>query len=207
MSMEFYEAVNTRRTVRRFQSKPVEEKKIRRVLEAGYKAPSNAHLKYWEFILMKDPENRRKALADAMGARNLDDPDEIEKLVESFEEKELKKVYRKSLTVQLTMMLEAPEVLLVCYKMPKKLEEVERMFDLNNLASVWMCIENIVLAMATEGLFGCTYTPYKTENLKRFLGIPSDYEVAVVLPFGYPLSQPQKQPDVLMDSKIHIDRW
>lgn len=205
--MEFYKTVNTRRTVRRFKNKPVEEDKIRRVLDAGFKAPSNAHLKFWEFILLKNPENRRKALSDALGARNLSEGDEVESLIAKFEEKELKEVYRRSLPVQLTMMLEAPEVLLVCYQMKKELGEVERLFDLNNLASVWMCIQNIVLAMAVEGLFGCTYTPYQTKDLKKYLGIPEDYEVAVVLPFGYPKNHPGLQPDNLTDSRIHVDKW
>jgi nitroreductase len=38
--MEFYEAINKRRTVREFESKPVEADKIQRVLEAGLKSPS-----------------------------------------------------------------------------------------------------------------------------------------------------------------------
>jgi nitroreductase len=205
--MDFYETINMRRTVRHFQDKPVEEEKIRRVLDAGFKAPSNAHLKYWEFILLKEPANRRKALADALGARNLSKSGEVEELVARFEEEELREVYRKSLPVQLTMMLKAPEVLLVCYQMNKRLGDIERLFDLNNLASVWMCIQNIVLAMAAEGLFGCTYTPYDTKGLKEYLGIPEDYEVAVVLPFGYPEKHPGLQPDSLPDSRMHIDKW
>lgn len=205
--MEFYKTVNTRRTVRHFLEKPVEKDKIRRILDAGFKAPSNAHLKYWEFILLKNHDNRRKALAEALGARNLSKGKEVEELISRFDDEELQKVYRKSLPVQLSMMLEAPEVLLVCYQMKKRLKDVERLFDLNNLASVWMCIQNIVLAMAAEGIYGCTYTPYETEGLKHFLGIPEDYEVAVVLPFGYPEDHPGLQPDSLTDSRIHFDKW
>lgn len=58
--LEFYEAVNKRRSVREFQSRPVEEEKLLRVLEAGLKAPSNNHLRQWEFLLVKDPEQRVK---------------------------------------------------------------------------------------------------------------------------------------------------
>lgn len=54
--MEFYETVSRRRTIRRFQATPVEEAKVSRVLEAGLKAPCNAHLKYWEFILLRSCE-------------------------------------------------------------------------------------------------------------------------------------------------------
>jgi len=49
-------------------------------------------------------------------------------------------------------MLEAPELLLVCYRM-KRSNACTSLFELNPLASVWMCIENVMLALADEGLF------------------------------------------------------
>ena len=205
--MEFYEVVSKRRTVREFQTRPVEEEKIRRILEAGLKAPANAHLRLWEFVLLRDPENRRKALVDGLKARDLKDRNRIEKLVGTMEYEELKEVYRKALPVQLTMMLEAPELLVVCYRMRKPLTEVKTLFELNNLASVWCCIENTVLAMAAEGLYGCTYSPYGTIGLKEYLGIPGDYEVAVLIPFGYPKQSPRISEPVSLEEKLHIDKW
>jgi len=58
--MEFYETVSRRRSVREFQPRPVEAEKLRRVLEAGLKAPSHNHLREWEFILLKDVERRKE---------------------------------------------------------------------------------------------------------------------------------------------------
>jgi len=205
--MEFYEAVRKRRTVREYGKKPVEEEKIRRVLAAGLRAPANAHLKDWQFILLRDPENRRRALVDALHARDLKDKEGIEALIKTMPYEELKEVYRKSLPLQLTMMLEAPELLLVCYRMRKPLGEVKTLFELNNLASVWCCVENIVLAMATEGLYGCTYSPYDTSGLKKYLGLPPDMEIAVLIPMGYPRAQPEERPLKDLNARLHIDRW
>jgi|WetSurMetagenome_2_1015567.scaffolds.fasta_scaffold391477_2 nitroreductase len=204
--MEFYEVIKTRRTVREFQSRPVEDDKVKRVLEAGLMAPSNAHLKYWEFILLRDREGRKNAVIEGLKARDMKNKEEIEKFLASFEDETLKRVYRKSLPLQLTMMLEAPELLIVCYKM-KPLSECGRLFDLNSLASAWMAIENIVLAMAAEGLFGCTYTPYDSEGLKRHLGIPEGYEIAAVIPFGYPAVIPEPWGFATPERGLHIDRW
>jgi nitroreductase len=204
--MEFSEVIQTRRTVREFQSRPVEEGKVRRVLEAGLAAPSNAHLKYWEFILLRDRTLRRRAVVEGLRARDLKDEGEIEKFLASFEDERLKDVYRKSLPLQMTMMLEAPEVLIVCTKM-KPLGAIKSLFELNPLASAWMAIENIVLAMAAEGLFGCTYTPYETEGLKKHLGVPAGYEIAAVIPFGYPAKIPEPREGEVLDARLHIDRW
>jgi len=204
--MEFYETVARRRTVREFQPTPIAPEKIMRVLEAGLMAPSNGHLKYWEFVLLRDTERRREALANHLKARDVKDKDEIEKIVEGKSNNALKEVYRKSLPVQLTMMLKAPELLIVCYKMTP-LAEVKTLFQLNLLASVWMCIENIMLALASEGLYGCTYTPYEAEGLKTHLGIPSGYEVAAVIPFGYPAKMPDANEQETLAPRLHINRW
>jgi nitroreductase len=204
--MEFYEVISKRRTVREFRPEPVEDRKIKRVLEAGLTAPSNAHLKYWEFILLRDKEGRKNAVIDSLKARDMKGKEEIERFLASFEDEALKRVYRKSLPLQLTMMLEAPELLIVCYKM-KPLDACHRLFDLNPLASVWMCIENIMLAMASEGLYGCTYTPYDSEGLKTHLGVPDCYEIAAVIPFGYPAALPEPWDGERLEAKLHIDRW
>jgi nitroreductase len=204
--MEFYEAVSKRRTVRQFQSRPVENEKIKRVLKAGLMAPSNAHLKYWEFILLRDVESRKDALTAGLKARDMKDREEIEKFLASFEDETLKRVYRRSLPLQLTMMLEAPGLLIVCYRM-KPLAACRRLFDLNPLASAWMCIENIMLAMAAEGLFGCTYTPYDSEGLKKHLAVPDGYEIAAVIPFGYPAGRLEPWDGEKLDPRMHVDRW
>ena len=204
--MEFYESVKKRRTVRKFQPTPVEEEKVIRILEAGLKAPSNAHLKYWEFILLRDPGKRRESIVKGLKARDLKDKEEIKRFIEPLGEETLKEVYRRALPLQLTMMLEAPELLIVCYKM-KPLSEVKTYFELNPLASVWMCIENIMIAMAAEGLYGCTYTAYDTDGLKKHLGIPDGYEVASVIPFGYPREKQTSRKSETLEDRLHIDRW
>ena len=204
--MEFYEAVKRRRTVREFSEKAVPEEAVRRVLAAGLKAPSNAHLKSWQFILLRDRQKRARAVAEKLKARDMKDREEIERFLARFDEAELKKVYRRSLPRQQAMMLEAPELLLVCYK-AKPLAECRTLFELNPLASVWMCIENIMLALVAEGLFGCTYTPYETGGVKEFLGVPAGYEIAAVIPFGFPKEPPQGGESENLDLRLHIDGW
>jgi 5,6-dimethylbenzimidazole synthase len=104
------------------------------------------------------------------------------------------------------MMLEAPELPVVCYRM-KPLAACRTLFELNPLASVWMCVENIMLALAAEGLFGCTYTPYDADGLKKHLGVPSGFEIASVIPFGYPRAGPGPVEDEALEKRLHVDAW
>jgi nitroreductase len=204
--MDFYDVLKKRRTVREFQGKAVPEEAVRRALAAGLRAPCNAHLKSWQFILLRDPETRDKAVVERLKARDMKGEEEIERFVARFDDAELKKVYRRSLPRQQSMMLEAPELLLVCYRQ-KPLSDCRTFFELNPLASAWMCIENIMLALAAEGLFGCTYTPYESKGLKEFLGVPEGFEIAAVIPFGFPKEPPGENESEDLAARLHVDGW
>jgi nitroreductase len=67
--MNVMEAIAGRRSVRSFSSRPIEEEKLLRVLEAGRLAPSARNMQDWKFVVVRDPDLRRK-LAEA--AKNQD---------------------------------------------------------------------------------------------------------------------------------------
>ena len=54
--MEFYEAIEKRRTIRKFKA-PATKEQIMRIIVAGTKAPSGANQQRWEFILVEDPDS------------------------------------------------------------------------------------------------------------------------------------------------------
>jgi nitroreductase len=58
--MDVYEAIKLRKSVRSYLSKPVEEDKLQRVLEAGRLAPSARNTQEWRFVVARDEETRRK---------------------------------------------------------------------------------------------------------------------------------------------------
>ncbi len=62
--MDLYEAIKTRKSVRRFRNLPVEEETVTKLLEAARLAPSANNSQEWRFVVVRDPETR-KALADA----------------------------------------------------------------------------------------------------------------------------------------------
>lgn len=70
-----------------------------------------------------------------------------------------------------------------------------------------MCIENTVLATTAEGLFACTYTPYDAEGLMKVLGVPAGWQVAALIPFGYPRTPPNPVEAEDLDSRLHVDAW
>jgi nitroreductase len=61
--MEVFDAIKTRRSIRKYKSEPIPEEKLRTILEAGHLAPSAGNRQPWRFIVVQDME-RKKALAE-----------------------------------------------------------------------------------------------------------------------------------------------
>jgi len=53
------ELIRTRRSIRRYQDRPVPDEMIEQLLEAARWAPSSTNSQPWEFIVVRDPELRR----------------------------------------------------------------------------------------------------------------------------------------------------
>jgi nitroreductase len=205
--MEFYDVIEKRRTIRGFSPEIVPKEKILKILEAGLKAPTYNHLREWDFILISDDSIRQNIVS----SEKMPDGYEIDELQRTFKDHDIvaKEMYIDALPKQKRMILTAPEVLIVVYKPKTKVVESSRIYDLNCLASVWCCIENILLAMAEENLFGVTFVPQYTDQLKSALGIPSELEVAAIIPFGYKghNAKQLKQKEINLHCKIHYNHW
>lgn len=61
MTVDFFDAVDTRRTVRDFLPDPVPREVLARCLDAARKAPSSSNLQPWEFVVVRSPEARAEA--------------------------------------------------------------------------------------------------------------------------------------------------
>jgi nitroreductase len=205
--MQFYNVIDKRRTIRDFSPEGVPEIKIHRIIEAGLKAPTYNHLREWDFILIKDTWVRRKIIFTDQIQDEYSE-DELQKIFKDHDSA-AKEMYINALPKQKRMILTAPEVLVVIFKPKTKVSDSKRVYDLNCLASVWCCIENILLAMAEEDLYGVTFVPQHTEKLNVLLGIPDELEIASIIPFGYKADDVEilKQKVIDISARIHLNKW
>jgi len=70
--LEVSEAIQARKSVRSFDSKPVPEDVLTRVLEAGRFAPSAKNYQPWHFVVVKD-QKKREVLSEGKYAKFLKD--------------------------------------------------------------------------------------------------------------------------------------
>ena len=64
----FVDAIRTRKSVREYLDKPVEDEKLNVILEAARLAPSASNRQEWRFVVVRDPKTRRK-LAEAASSQ------------------------------------------------------------------------------------------------------------------------------------------
>ena len=58
--MDILDLLKSRRSIRIYQDKPIPQDLLFQILEAGRWAPSGANLQPWHFIVVTDPETRKK---------------------------------------------------------------------------------------------------------------------------------------------------
>ena len=65
--MNVMDAIKTRKSVRAYLDKPVEDVKVNIVLEAGRLAPSASNRQEWRFVVVRESETRKKLAEAAAG--------------------------------------------------------------------------------------------------------------------------------------------
>jgi nitroreductase len=207
--MDVYEAMRVRHTIRDFDPRPVDRETLARVLEAGIAAPSNDHTKSWDFVLVEDRQRRLELLA---GIKKEVGREEVEAFLGDWAMEESQRaMYFDGVPKQHRMLFSAPALLVPAFVCPGELLEPESLSALNAFASMWCCIENVLVAAASEGIMGVTRIPFDQERplIKRVLGIPRGVEVPCYLALGYPARDARihEVPARGIEKRLRIDHW
>lgn len=208
--MNITEAIHARRTVRDFQARPVDRAILERIVDAGLQAPSNDHLRAWEFVVVDEPARRLELLAKV---RREFPEEEVASWLDSWGSADpvQRAMYLDGVPKQHRMLLTAGTLLVPCFRQASPLLQPKCLSDLNGFASIWCCIENMLLAAAAEGIFGVTRIPFPEEitHLRQTLGIPPDYEVACYLALGHPAPNAARPHQLAASAKerIRLEHW
>ena len=208
--MDLYTAINQRRTIRDFEDRKVDREIIYRILEAGLQAPTNDHMRNWEFITIEDKKNKADIVHRIV--RNTT-KEQVANIIENWHMNDDCQVgmYMDAIPKQYSMLYHASCIILPLFKQNWPLLQPESLSSLNPFASIWLCIENILLAATAEGLGVSLRIPFEKEldYLKELLHYPEDYYIPCYLGIGYPAKDaviiPQKQFNI--KDKVHINTW
>ena len=54
--MELFEAINQRKTIRDFENEVISKEILEKIISAGLKAPTNDHMRDWQFVVVTDKD-------------------------------------------------------------------------------------------------------------------------------------------------------
>lgn len=207
--MNVYEAIAARRTIRDFEERPVAMPVIEKIIAAGLKAPTNNHLRQWKFVIVEGKEER----AGILRVKNMADKDECEAMLDGFgmTDQVQRDMYRKAMPRQFSMLYNAGCLILPFFKVSEPLLKPSSLSSLNDFASIWCCIENMLLAAASEGILGVTRIPMReeSEHIQTVIGHPDAYVMPCYLALGYPAANASipEQKAAHAKDRIRINSW
>lgn len=210
--MDIYTAINTRRTIRDFEDRPIEMGIIEKIIDAGLKAPTNDHMRDWEFVLVYDKSVRGDILRIIPETTPLTKTGTDEMLnAWGMTDIVQRNMYLDAVPKQQAMLYNAGCLILPFFRHNGSLLQPKTLSSLNGFASIWCCIENMLLAAAAEGIFGVTRIPQGEEpqHIKSVIYYPDDYVLPCYIGLGYPSKDAiiNCQKEVSAKEKIHTDKW
>jgi nitroreductase len=170
--MDLFEAMKTRRSVRKYSDKPVEDEKLQQVLESVRLAPSWANYQCWRLVVVKD-----KAVKEQISALSY---------VESY----FASKGNKS-NPSMKALADAPVVIVLCADP----ERSGAIWGQNYyLVDVGLAAQNMMLAARGLGLGTVFVGIYDEDKLKSLLYIPSTIRIVGLFPLGYPVEEKKEGP-------------
>ena len=170
--MEFFEALSTRRSIRRYQERPVEDEKLHAVLNAVRASPSWANQQCWRLVVVRDADTKR-------GISELS-------FLESFF---APKGYKTNPAMK--ALAQAPVVIVLCAD-PAESGAI-RGQDYY-LADCGIAAQSLMLAARAQGLGTVFVGIFQEEPLRDLLGIPESIRVVGLFPLGYPAEEKKEGP-------------
>jgi len=162
--MNVYEAATRRRSIRRFQDRPIPYEALEKCVEAARLAPSGRNHQVSEYLVV-DRAAELAAVFDNIGGS-----------VKLPPEKGGPRPEQKA---------KAYIIVLI----NKALEGDASRRRITHL-DIGMAVENIMLVALEQGIGACPVLMFNAANIKTALHVPGEYDIGLVIVMGYPDESP-----------------
>ncbi|HWR98512.1 MAG TPA: nitroreductase family protein [Candidatus Methanoperedens sp.] len=184
--MDFFEALSTRRSIRKYRETPVEEEKLRAVLEALRQSPTWGNMQCPRVVVVRDA-NTKQGIS------------ELSYLESFFAPKGYKSNPAKA------ALATAPVVLVLCADPAQSGNMRGQEYYLTDTG---IAAQSLMLAARAQGLGTVFVGIFQEEPLHDLLGIPENVRVVGLFPLGYPAEEkkegPKRKP---LEEICFFDKW
>ncbi len=186
--MEIFEAIYSRRSIRRYLDKPVPRDLIEKILDAARWAPSAHNRQPWRFAVIERAETKH-ALASAMG-QQLRADSERDGVTQDIIDKDVTRSYQR--------ITSAPVVIVVCVSMrdmdvygDTRRKKAEYLMATQSVA---MAVQNLLLAAHALELGACWMCAplFVPDTVRDVLHLDVDWEPHAMITVGYAAEEKTK---------------
>jgi iodotyrosine deiodinase len=178
---KFFESMQSRRTVRNFSSDPVPFHLIETAIRST--APSGSNQQPWKFVVVSDPDVKRKIRAAA-------EDEESEFYSHRAPQEWLDALAPLGTEWKKPFLEDAPYLIIVFridYGLPDKADWSERKWKHYYVTeSVGIAVGILLTALHLAGLASLTHTPSPMSFLSEILNRPKNERPFVLIPVGFP---------------------
>ncbi|WP_242118671.1 nitroreductase family protein [Aestuariivivens sediminicola] len=187
-SLDFFEEMNGRRSIREYAKTPVPRKVIENIIKTASTAPSGAHKQPWMFCAVSNPELKSKI-------RKAAEKEERESYTNRMSERWLKDLEPLGTNPSKPFIEEAPWLIVAFKKVYNRDQSGTKNNNYYVNESIGIACGMLITAIHKAGLVTLTHTPSPMHFLTQLLDRPSNERAFLLLPVGYP-KDPVYVPDI-----------
>lgn len=177
-----FETIYTTRALRRFRPDPVPDEVLFQVLDAAIRAPSGQNAQDWRFVIIREPGAKARLAEWALDGWRRYQPVFAERPELLEAEPRHRRLPLKAVEHLVHHLGEVPVVVAACGMRGRHSTPG---------ASLFPAVQNLLLAARGLGLGASIFNlPLAhRDELHALVGVPEEYEVACLVPLGYPLDR------------------
>lgn len=188
----FYEQLRRRRTVREFSDRPVPREIIEQCVRAAATAPSGANLQPWHFVVVSDPDVKRRI-------REAAEEEEKEFYSRRAPQEWLAALAPLGTDEHKQFLETAPYLMAIFVERYGQLPSGAPVKHYYPKESVGIACGLLIAAIHQAGLASLTHTPSPMKFLNEILGRPTNESPFLLLVVGYP-AENAMVPDITRKS-------
>jgi nitroreductase len=198
--MDVFEAIESRRSIRKYKGKPVEAELLDKVLEAARLAPSTSNTQSWKFKVVTDPATRKRIRDVAFGQRFVEEAPVV--IACCLDLLAFKDRGKQTLKLVLSGVRPSLEMALRMVKGSKDKDFDPERVVINGTVNVAIATEHMILMAESLGLGTCWVRAFDPAAVAELLDLPEGLIVVNLLTLGYPDQRPGARPRKSMEDII-----
>jgi len=192
--LDVLEAIQKRRSIRKFKTTPLTSEQINNLLEAARLAPSGCNVQPWRFIVVNDTQLKTKLCEASFDQQFIKDaPIVIVCCSDLHSWKESKEKTQELLNRADINLGEKCEKALM-ERVEKATADSTHERIPSAMLNVAIAIEHIVLTAVELGLGSCWVRLFDEKKVKQILKLPEYVFAVALLPIGIPDEDPPARP-------------